>query len=81
MIVMILVCSILVSLLEPGLRRGLSTAEKQSVSDIAAQLLVQSYNQDPDFREAKYKQLKLHLFHNFKIYRCTMRGEFEMFIL
>merc|ERR1712088_578425 len=32
-------------------RRGLSTAERQSVSDIAAQLLVHSYNHDPDFRE------------------------------
>ena len=44
--------SILDDLLEPGLRRGLSTAERQSVSDIAAQLLVQSYNQDQDFRES-----------------------------
>ena len=66
--------SILSSLLQPDMRRELSEAEQQSVSDIAAQLLVQSYREDlsPDLRES----LNTHTIFSFIIYFPSTSGNF-----
>ena len=57
------------------MRRELSEAEQQSVSDIAAQLLVQSYRQDlsPDLRES----LNTHTIYSFiPLFFCQLLATF-----